>query len=175
MRTALAASLLLALAACGEARAPEADASEPAVLTGYYKAASNTARAITGDMRLERGGVLFNSGVVVFTRTLQPRRGGDVVSRNGDSFAAIAVGPGDLIVELRRVTEQTVPEGQVGLCGDSEIGYIALAHERDGKSVTVLVFGGDEPPGPEAEQTHLCAAFGFAAPDGARTREGVVL
>jgi hypothetical protein len=38
-----------------------------------------------------------------------------------------------------------------------------------------MVFAGEEPPGPQATQSRLCAIFTYAAPDGARTREGVVL
>ena len=43
------------------------------------------------------------------------------------------------------------------------------------QNVSLLVFSGDEPPGPEALHSRVCARFGYAAPDGARTREGVVL
>jgi hypothetical protein len=38
-----------------------------------------------------------------------------------------------------------------------------------------LVFSGEEPPGPDATQSRLCLTLGFAARDGARTRQGVVL
>ncbi|HYD87541.1 MAG TPA: hypothetical protein VEA80_08715 [Vitreimonas sp.] len=175
MRAAFAALSLLTLAACGEAPAPEANATEPALLTGQFNAASNTARAITGDASIERGGVLFASGVVLFTRTLEPRRGEDVISRDGDSYAAAALGPGDLTIELRRVTEQTVPAGRTGLCGAEEVEYVALAYEARARKVTLLAFTGAEAPGPQATESRLCATFAFAAPEGARTREGVVL
>jgi hypothetical protein len=180
MRMAVALVILLALAACSQA-APDSDAAivppEPArpVLAGNYKPASNTARAITGAMVVQRGGVSFDNGVILYTRTLNPRRGGDLMAKNGDTYAAAVVGPGSLNVELRRVTEQVVPEGAVGLCGAERPQYVALAYDERATIVTVLVFSGDEPPGEEAERSRVCARFGYAAPDGARTREGVVL
>jgi hypothetical protein len=39
----------------------------------------------------------------------------------------------------------------------------------------MLVFTGEEPPGPQAVGSRVCASFRYAAPEGARTREGVVL
>lgn len=178
MRVFIAAALLLALAACSDAEpsapapAPEASATRVA---GDFKAASNTARAITGGMVVQTGGISFGNGVVLYTRTLHPRRGGDLVAKNGDSYAAAVVGPGTLSVELRRVTEQVLPAGGIGLCGAERPQYVALAYDQRATTVTMLVFSGDEPPGPQAENSRVCARFGYAAPEGARTREGVVL
>lgn len=179
MRAALAALSFLALAACGEAAAPAAEAqapsAEPVALSGEYKATSNTARHIAGDVMIERGGLRFSSGVILYTRVLNPRRGGDVIAKGGDTYAAAALGPGNLTIELRRVTEQVVPADRVGLCGAQAPQYIALAYEERATSVTLLVFSGDEPPGPDATQSRVCASFRYNAPHGARTREGVVL
>jgi hypothetical protein len=177
MRFILAAGLLLALCACGEASAPAQAARAPApeMLLGLFRASSNTARGITGDVTIERGGLMFQSGVIAYTRVLAPRHAGDLIARSGDSYAAAALGPGNLIIELRRVTEQTVPRGQVGLCGATPPQYIALAYEARATSVKLLAFSGDEPPGPDATRSRLCATFGYDAPAGARTREGVVL
>ena len=116
-------------------------------LTGDYKPASNTARAITGAMMVQRGGVTFANGVTLYTRTLNPRRGGDLISKNGDSYAAAVVGPGTLGVELRRVTEQVLPDGAVGLCGAEAPQYIALTYDERATVVTMLV---DQPGPPTA-------------------------
>lgn len=178
MRFIQVAALVAALAACGERSAPApaaAEGGEAPALMGRYLAASDTARAITGDVDIERGGLAFSSGVVVYTRVLNPRRGGDLIARNGDSYAAATLGPADLIIELRRVTEQAVPAGRAGLCGAERPQYVALAYEPRATRVTLLVFAGDEPPGPQATQSRVCASFAFDAPDGARTRQGVVL
>ncbi len=179
MRHAFAAALLLALAACGEAAstAPFTDSSEAAApaLAGEFKPFSNTARALTGGLVIQRGGVTFANGVILYTRTLQPRRGGDLIAKNGDSYAAAVLGPGTLLIELRRVTEQVVPEGATGLCGAERPQYVALAYDDRATTVTLLVFSGEEPPGPQALNSRVCARFGYAAPEGARTREGLVL
>lgn len=179
MRYALVALSLLALGACSPAGNSDAATNEEhasaAVLTGDYKASSNTARSITGGMVIQRAGVSFTNGIVLYTRTLNPRRGGDLLAKNGDSYAAAVVGPGNLNIELRRVTEQVVPAGVIGLCGTERPQYVALAYDERATVVTLLVFTGNEPPGPEAMQSRVCARFGYAAPEGARTREGVVL
>jgi hypothetical protein len=85
------------------------------------------------------------------------------------------LGPAELAVELRRVTEQIVSEGARGVCGEVRPAYVALAYDERATAVTLLVFTGDEPPGPNATQSELCATFAYAAPDGARTRQGVLL
>ena len=175
MRFAAVSLFLFALAACSQAAAPQTPAGEYAALSGDYKASSNTARAITGAMVIQRGGVTFENGVILYTRILSPRSGGDLIAKNGDSYAAAVVGPGSLAIELRRVTEQVTPDGIIGLCGAERPQYVALAYDARATSVTMLVFSGDEPPGPDAMSSRICARFGYAAPEGARTREGVVL
>ena len=177
MRFVAVSLFLLALAACSQAAAPQAPtpAGEYAALSGDYKASSNTARAITGAMIIQRGGMTFDNGLILYTRTLSPRSGGDLIAKNGDSYAAAVVGPGSLTIELRRVTEQVTPDGAIGLCGAERPQYVALAYDARATTVTMLVFSGDEPPGPEAMSSRICARFGYAAPEGARTREGVVL
>lgn len=180
MRFTLAVLLMAALAGCGETASPTSAATpEPeghlSALAGDYKPMSNTARAITGAVVIQRGGISFGNGVILYTRTLNPRRGGDLIAKNGDSYAAAVVGPGSLQVELRRITEQVVPDGVIGLCGAERPQYVALAYDERETTVTMLVFAGDEPPGPQALNSRVCARFGYAAPDGARTREGVVL
>lgn len=179
MRASLAAAMLLTLAACGDVPAPAGEAAAsvptPRALMGHYRAASDTARNLTGDMAIERGGLLFERGVIYYTRTLEPRRGSDRIARDGDSYAAVAVGQSDLRVELRRVTEEILSDGGRSLCGDDAPSYVALLHEARATEVKLLVFAGDEPPGPNAIDSRLCGAYAYSAPDGARTRQGVVL
>lgn len=168
--------LLLAavLAACGETRASNAPAHPPEMLVGQYNAASSTAREATGAVSIERGGLLFSKGVVLYTRTLNPRSGLERIARDGQSYASIATSP-DLTIELRRVTEQVLTGNARGLCGDAQPGYVALAYGERANTVTVLVFAGSEPPGPNATQSRLCATLAYTAPGGARTSQGVVL
>ena len=177
MRVLLSALMLLGLSACGRQGSPAIDAaaSEPAPLLGEYRAASEDARLITGDMAIERGGLVFSKGAVLYTRILNPRRGDDLVAQEGDTYAAIALGPSDLAIELRRVIDQSLSAGARGFCGDDQPTYVALAHDARGADVTLLVFSGSEPPGPQATSSSFCGAFVYAAPDGARTRQGVLL
>lgn len=178
MRYAAVSLLFLALGACSQAASePDIVPPEPAraVLSGDYKAASNTARTITGAMAVQRGGISFASGVVLYTRVLSPRRGADLMAKNGDTYAGAVVGPASLNVELRRVTEQVTPDGVVGLCGAEAPQYIALTYDDRATVVTVLVFSGPEPPSADALHSRVCARFGYTAPDGARTSQGVVL
>lgn len=177
MRALFAIVLLAALPGCTPANtpAPDASANEPAPLIGAYRAASDTARQRTGDIAIERGGLVFAKGIILYTRALNPRRGYELTAREGDSYAALAVGPGELNVELRRISEQVLPHGVMGLCGADAPSYAALAYEARAASVTLMVFSGDEPPGPQATQSRLCGAFAYLAPDGVRTRQGVAL
>jgi hypothetical protein len=176
MRGFLPLFLAAALAACGETQASNAPQHAAAdVLVGQYNAASNTAREATGAVSIERGGLLFAKGVVLYTRTLNPRSGLERIARDGQSYATIATAPADLTIELRRVTEQAITGNAQGLCGDAAPGYVALAYGERANTVTVLVFAGDEPPGPNATQSRLCATLAYTAPGGARTSQGVVL
>jgi hypothetical protein len=175
MRTLIAACLCAVLSACGQASRGEAEASVPATLTGEFRAASETARNMTGNLSLERAGLIFDKGVVLYTRTLAPRSAGARISRDGDSYAALLVSSADVPIELRRVTEQTLTGGAEGLCGDEQPSYVAIANEHRSAHLVVIVFTGSEPPGPQATESRLCGTFKYAAPQGARTREGVVL
>jgi hypothetical protein len=175
MRILIAAALCAALAACDQGAQGEAEASVPDTIVGEFRAASETAREATGNVSIERGGLIFDRGVVLYTRALNPRAAHERIARDGDSYAAVLVSSGELPIELRRITEQTLTGGAQGLCGDDRPTYVAIANEERSSYLIVLVFSGDEPPGPDATESQLCARFKYAAPDGARTREGVVL
>jgi hypothetical protein len=175
MRFFLAAISCAALAACGQARNGDAEASVPASIVGDFRAASETARNLTGNVSIERGGLIFDRGVVLYTRVLNPRSASERIARDGDNYAAVLVSSADAPIELRRVTEQTITGDAEGLCGADRPTYVAIANEDRSSYLTLLVFAGGEPPGPEATDSRLCARFKYAAPDGARTREGVVL
>lgn len=166
--------LVAALTACGEARNSdgEAAAAEPPRILGQYKAASETARALLGDVGVERAGLIFSSGAALYTRTLEPRRGADATARDGLSYAALAVGSSDLEVELRRIIDTTQADA---LCGGDAPTYVALVQPPRAPGFTLLLFAGDEPPGPQATQSRLCASYAYVAPHGARTYERVVL
>lgn len=168
-------ALLLCLAACEARGTSTAAGAATAPLMGNYRAASDAARQIAGDVAIERGGLAFSKGLVLYTRVLNPRSGGDVVARGGDSYAAIALGAAELSVELRRVTEEVNGDAATGLCAGEATSYVALAYEGNAATVTIMAFAGEEAPGPEATNSKFCGAFVYEAPDGARTRQGVLL
>lgn len=170
-------ALVTCLVGCTQASAPPQQRAEAefAPLVGAFMAVSESAHSLTGNVEVERGGLVFDKGITLYTRVLDPRRASDLVSRDGDSYAAVAIAPAGLTVELRRVSEQVIASGGRGLCGADALTYIALAYERDVEAVTLMAFSGEEPPGPQTTHSRLCGAFSYAAPTGARTREGVVL
>lgn len=166
---------MLALGACSDVGADDDLRGGPTSLTGQYVAASSTARDATGDVSIERGGLLFSKGVALYTRTLNPRSGLERIARDGESYVSVVAVPNDLTIELRRVTEQVLAGGAHGLCGAIEPGYVALAYGERARTVTILVFAGEEPPGPNATQSRLCATLAYTIPAGARSSQGVVL
>jgi hypothetical protein len=172
MRVLAALAALAALSGCGEQGQPAEGASQPDVLTGRFSATSDAARQVTGDLVIERGGLVFDSGEILYTRVLNPRRGVDPISRDGASYAALSGMRGEVVVELRRITEQTVREGGAGVCHDARPAYAALVHETSGQSLMLLVFEGEEPPGPQATESRLCGTYAFAV---AEVRAGVML
>lgn len=175
MRALLAFALLAALSACGaRVSRGDAEAAEPAAFTGRFNAASDTARSLTGGVSITRDGLAFDTGAMLATRIVGEHHGWDQIARDGDTFAAAAVGPSDLSVELRRVTSTQSLRRAPELCATAP-GYVAIVHKPQRMEVTLLVFAGDEQPGPQAARSTLCAAFAYTLPSGARTREGVVL
>jgi hypothetical protein len=175
---------LVLLASCGEAGSPvaseaNASASEAAPLMGAFRAQSASAHSIVGDLSIERAGLIFTNGVTLYTRALNPRRADEIIARGGLTYAAAALGPSSVVVELRRVTDQVIsPTGGArrGACENGEPPrYVAIVYEPPGRTVTILVFGGEDPPGPSAVDSRVCAAYGYTAPTGVRTSAGIVL
>lgn len=180
MRALILSLACAALAACsGESGAASgtaqaATASPSSVLMGQYRANSERARA-AGDVVVEHAGLVFDGGAVLYTRILNPRRPDERIARDGQSYAVVATDSASTSIELRRVTDQTLANGAPSLCDAETPAYVALVYGERAADMTVLVFAGDEPPGPTATRTRLCGAFAYAARDGARARQGVVL
>jgi hypothetical protein len=169
---------LALLAACGDVRSAAAPRSVSAPAQGAlaFKAASETARNFTGDLAIEPEALTFAKGAALATRTLAPRAADQLASRGGDSFATIALSSGDLDVEVRAIVSQRLRQGAPSLCqNDWMPSYAALVYGRRDMRVTVILFSGADEPGPDAHDSRVCATYAYAAPDGARTRQGVVL
>ncbi|HVV32495.1 MAG TPA: hypothetical protein VHC73_04635 [Vitreimonas sp.] len=169
---------LALLAACGDVRSAAAPRSVSASAQGAlaFKAASETARNFTGDLAIEPEALTFAKGAALATRTLAPRAADQLASRGGDSFAAIALSSGDLDVEVRAIVSQRLRQGAPSLCqNDWMPSYAALVYGRRDMRVTLILFSGADEPGPDAHDSRVCATYAYTAPDGARTRQGVVL
>ena len=160
---ALALSLLLLVAACGGATdSGQAHAAERS-LSGQYRPISTIARAATGELSIQRGGLIFENGVVLYTRTLEPRVATERTSRDGMTYLALVSGSAENSVELRRITEAVTAQDSEPICAGDRPSYAALVFDRRGEHLTLLVFTGDEPPGPDATQTTLCATLRYAS------------
>lgn len=157
---ALAFSLLLLVAACGGgADSGDAHAADRG-LSGQYRPMSASA---TGELSIQRGGLIFENGVVLYTRTLEPRAITERTSRDGTSYLALVSGSAESSVELRRVTEAVTAQDGEPICEGAQPSYAALVFDRRVQHLTLLVFTGDEPPGPDATQTTLCATLRYAS------------
>ncbi len=162
----------LALGACSEAPAPHNEASRPLV----FNAASETARSFTGDVTLEGQRLVFAKGATLTTHPLARREPAEPMSQGGPSFATAALGPPNIVVEVRSVTAQALQQGAPSLCPEGgPPTYVALIYGARSTRVTLMAFNGAEPPGPSASKSWLCATYVYTAPDGVRTRQGVLL
>jgi hypothetical protein len=161
----------LALAACSEAPAARNE-TRPLV----FNALSETARSFTGDVTMQAGRLIFAKGAALATRPLARREPAEPMAQGAPSFAAAALGPPDIVVEVRSVTGQTLAQGAPSLCptGGAPT-YVALIYSQRSTHVTLMVFNGAEPPGQSASKSWLCATYVYIAPDGVRTRQGVLL
>ena len=110
MRIVLAAALLAALAGCSEAPSQTAEPASSVMPRGPYNAASASAQQLTGNMRIERAGMLFDSGITLFTRTLDPLRGTGVADIGAEALLERA---GDGLVQEVILATNFTAEGEV--------------------------------------------------------------
>jgi hypothetical protein len=166
----------LALAACGEMRAPAPHEQTAASRALVFNAASETARNFTGDVTMDGLRLRFAKGATLVTQLLSRREPAEPIAQGGPSFAAAALGPPDIVVEVRRVTAQSLAQGAPSMCpsGGSPT-YVALIYGQRSTRVTLMVFNGADAPGQSASKSWLCATYVYTAPDGVRTRQGVLL
>ena len=175
MRAALL-FFVLTLAACGELRAPAAREQNAEGRALVFNAASETARNFTGDVTLEGPRLRFAKGAALMTRLVSRREPAEPIVQGGPSFAAAALGPPDIVVEVRSVIGQTLAQGAPSLCPSGGTPtYVALIYGQRSTRVTLMVFNGADAPGQSASKSWLCATYVYTAPDGVRTRQGVLL
>jgi len=157
-------------------RAPAPREQPTASRALVFNAASETARNFTGDLMMEGPQLRFAKGATLVTQLLSRREPAEPIAQGGPSFAAAALGPPDIVVEVRRVTAQSLAQGAPSMCPSGGLPtYVALIYGQRSTRVTVMVFNGADAPGQSASKSWLCATYVYTAPDGVRTRQGVLL
>lgn len=156
-----------------ETRVDVVPQEEPAVARSQWRAASDTGRRVSGNLRVSlegrRGGPVIFAFANGITIRAQPYNLVAADSRSGvggQSFAAVLGGDPRVNVYLYRVLDETVtrsaPHG--GLCGDTQTRYLAVSEFVDGSGrwvFKIASFSGTEAlpvvdPG-------LCNAYAYTA------------
>jgi hypothetical protein len=147
---------------------------EPAVARSQWRAASDSARTTSGNLRVSllgnRGGPVIFAFANGITIQAQPYAEVPADSRSGvggQSFAAVLGGDPRVNVYLYRVQAENVTASarEGGLCGEGRSRYLAVSEFVDGSGrwvFKVAAFSGDEAP-PSARDPQLCNSFAFTA------------
>jgi len=193
MRRLLACIVLLSVVACGDGDSADTGANEravtvvepetrvdmvpqeePAVARSQWRAASDSARAMTGNLRVSlegaRGGPVIFAFANGITITAQPYDVTPANSRSGvggQSLAAVLSGDPRVDVYLYRVETENVSASAVrgGLCGEASTRHLAVSEFVDGSGrwvFKVAAFSGEARPAAGADP-RFCASYGFVA------------
>lgn len=165
MRAVLAV-LAVTLAACAQPpAATEAAAPAPPALTGTFEAMSNTATAITGNVDVQPDVLSFGKGFRIEGGRIDATLGPDTdLSAAGGTIADGSGNTSIQTIELRRIDLVRVAADAPDphLCGGIAVTHVILANGAD--ALSVLVFSGEDAPGPNAHDTQLCGIFNYAHP-----------
>ena len=157
-----------------ETRVDTVAQEEPAVARSQWRAASDDARAVTGNLRVSlqnrRGGPLVFAFATGITLTAQPYNVVPADSRSGvdgQSFAAVLGGDPRVDAYLYRVVSESVTNSasRGGLCGEAVTRHLAVSEFVDGSgrwAFKIAAFSGDAQP-PSSVDPQLCNAFSYTA------------
>jgi hypothetical protein len=157
-----------------ETRVDVVPQEEPAVARSQWRAASDSARRISGNLRVSlegrRGGPVIFAFATGITIRAQPYAEVPADSRSGvggQSFAAVLGGDPRVSVYLYRVLNENITNSasQGGLCGEGSTRYLAVSEFVDGSGrwvFKIAAFRGDAQP-PSNEDPQLCNAYAFTA------------
>lgn len=191
---AAAIAAVLALAACErrpqDAQAPNVRTStqvepelridavpqeEPAVARSQWRAVSEPARAVAGNLRVSletvRGGPVvfaFANGVTVRAQPIAVLPADARSGVGGQSFAALLGGDPRVDAFLYRVIAEKVTRSASagGLCGAEPARHLAVSEFVDSGGLWVFkiaAFRSEAPPGRAGEDPLLCGAYAYAA------------
>jgi outer membrane murein-binding lipoprotein Lpp len=147
---------------------------EPAVARSQWRAASDTARRVSGNLRVSlldrRGGPVvfaFANGITIQAQPYQEVPADSRSGVGGQSFAAVLGGDPRVSTYLYRVQSETVTNSasQGGLCGQERTRYMAVSEFVDGSGrwvFKIAAFRDDEAP-PSGRDPGLCNAYAYTA------------
>jgi hypothetical protein len=156
-----------------ETRVDVVPQEEPAVARQQWRAASDVARRVSGNLRVSlegtRGGPVIFAFANGITVRAQPYNMVPADSRSGvggQSFAAVVGGDPRVNVYLYRVLEETVTSSaaQGGLCGEERTRFMAVSEfvDSSGRWVfKIAAFSGSEAP-PVVNPGH-CNSYPYIA------------
>jgi len=147
---------------------------EPAVARSQWRAASDTARSVTGNLRVSllerRGGPVVFAFATGITVRAQPYAQVDSDSRSGvggQSYAAVLGGDPRVSAYLYRVQDENVTSSSArgGMCGEDVTRYLAVSEFVDGSGrwvFKIAAFKGEAAPAP-GENPQVCNAYAYTA------------
>ena len=157
-----------------ETRVDAVPHEEPAVARAQWRAVGDTARAVTGNLRVSiertRGGPLIFAFATGVTVRAQPYSVVPADTRSGvgaQSFAALLGGDPRVEVYLYRVLDENVTSSapQGGLCGAMRTRIMAVSEYVDSSGrwvFKIASFRGEGPAG-AGDDTVLCNAYAYTA------------
>jgi hypothetical protein len=155
-----------------ETRVDVVPQEEPAVARTQWRAASDIARRMTGNLRVSiestRGGPVIFAFANGITVRAQPYNMAPADSRSGvggQSFAAVLGGDPRVNVYLYRVLEENVTRSAAqGLCSEERTRYMAVSEFVDGTGrwvFKIAAFRGTEAP--PTNEPGLCNSYAYIA------------
>jgi hypothetical protein len=149
---------------------------EPAVARGTWRAAGESARTNTGNLRVSlegsRGGPVIFAFATGVTIRAQPISVSPADARSGvsaESFAALLGGDPRVQVYLYRVLDENVATNirQGGLCGANPTRHLVASEFVDAGgrwTFRLAAFRSERPPGVSGDDPLVCGAFAYLAP-----------
>jgi hypothetical protein len=147
---------------------------EPAVARQQWRAASDTSRTISGNLRVSilgnRGGPVvfaFANGVTIQAISYSVVPADSRSGVGGQSFAAVLGGDPRVNAYLYRVQAENVTSSasRGGLCGEGRTRFMAVSEfvDSSGRWVfKIAAFAGDQAP-PSGRDPQLCNSYAFTA------------
>lgn len=156
-----------------ETRVDAVAQEEPAVARSQWRASSEQARTVTGNLRVSlegrRGGPVvfaFANGITVRAQPYNVVAADQRAGSGGQSFAAILGGDPRVEAYLYRVLDENlIPGRTTGLCGEARARHMAVSEfvDSSGRWVfKIAAFRGEAQP-PSSADPELCAAYAYTA------------